>query len=178
MTLHVRAAGAPAALLETLAGVVREIDPNLVVADLRTMDDFVADALWLERTSTKLLGGFGLLALGLAVIGVYGLVAYSVSRRQRELGIQIALGARRGRLLAKVLLEALQVVTAGVVLGLATASIALEPIMASQLYGVDVIDAPTYLVGPLVLLVAAGLGSLLPAWRAARTDPIETLRTE
>lgn len=178
MTLHVRTAGEPAALLETLSRVVREIDPNLVLADLDTMDDFVSEALWLERTSTTLLGGFGLLALVLAVIGVYGLLAYSVSRRQRELGVRIALGARRGRVLSKVLLEALQVVTAGVVLGLVAASFVLEPILANQLYGVEVIDPQTYLIWPLLLLAVALLGSLLPAWRAARTDPIEALRAE
>lgn len=178
MTLHVRTPGDPAALLPTLSGVVREIDRNLVLADLGTMDDFVAEALWLERTSTKLLTGFGLLALVLAVIGVYGLLAYSVSRRQRELGIRIALGARRGRVLSRVLLEALQVVGAGLLLGLAAASFVLEPIMANQLYGVALIDLRTYLIWPLVLLAVALLGSLVPAWRASRTNPIETLRTE
>lgn len=178
MTLHVRTAGDPAALLPALRRAVRELDPNLVLADLGTMASFVDEALWLERTSTKLLSAFGLLALVLAALGVYGLLAYSVSRRRRELGILIALGARRGQVLRAVLLEACQVVGAGVVLGLASAALVLEPIMANQLYGVSLVDPRTYLIWSLVLLAVAVLGSFLPAWRAARTDPIATLRSE
>ena len=178
MTLHVRTAGDPAALLPTLRGAARELDRSLALADVATMDHFVREAQWPERTSAALLALFGALALSLALIGVYGLLAYSVSRRQRELGLRFALGAQRRDVVRAVVVEALQVVAAGIVLGLVVAFFLLEPLMASQLHGVPPADPRTYAVWSLVLLAAALAGSLIPAWRAARTNPIETLRNE
>ncbi len=169
MTLHVRSEGDPRALLPTLRGEARELDNALVLADVRTMRHFVDEALWLERATTSLGALFGLLALALAVVGVYGLLAYSVSRRQRELGILFALGAQRGDVVLRVLLEAGRVVFAGVVLGL---------VLAWQLLDISLLNPQTYLVWSLVLLAAALAGSFIPAWRAARINPIETLRTE
>lgn len=178
MTLHVRTVGDPQALLGTLRREVREIDPSLALADVYTMEHFVDEALWLERASASLLGLFGALALFLAVVGVYSLLSYSVSQRRRELAILMAIGARRGHVLLKIVFEAVVVVGLGAVVGLVLAFFGLEPLMGSQLYGVTVTDPVTYALLTLTLLAAALLGSLVPAWRAARTDPMRTLREE
>lgn len=178
VTLHVRTAGDPAALLEPLARAVRALDPSLVQVDVGTMRSFVEEAQWSERSSTSLLALFGALALALALLGIYGLLAYTVEQRQRELGILVALGARGGDVVKTVLGEALQVAAAGIVVGLASAYFLLEPLMANQLEGVSVLEPGICLLWSSVLLLAALAGSLLPAWRATRTNPIEALRAE
>lgn len=178
VTVHARTEGDPAAILPALRGVAREIDPNLVTADIATMKHFVDEALWMERASAWLLSLFGALALALALVGLYGLLSYSVSTRQRELGILIALGARRRHVLGKLLLESLQVALVGIGAGLLTAAIVLRPIMESRLYEVSALDPATYGTWTLVLLLAALAGSFIPAWRAARTNPNDTLRAD
>lgn len=178
MTIHARVEGDPATLLPLMRDVVREIDPNLVAADVFTMRHFVEEALWMERASAWLLSLFGALALALALVGVYGLLSYSVSRRQREIGIVIALGARRRHVLGRLLLEAFQVSLGGVVVGLVAAAVLLKPIMANRLYEVSTLDPATYAAGALVLLAAALVGSFIPARRAVRTNPSETLRAD
>lgn len=178
MTLHVRTSGDPASLLPTLVGEARQLDPALVVADVGAMRRFVDEALWLERATTSLAALFGALALILALVGLYGLLSYSVSRRRRELAIRVALGAQRGKLLRGVLLEALWIISVGVVAGAAIATFFLRPVLANQLYGVSVVHLPTYLQWATALLLAALLGSLIPALRAARTHPADALRSE
>ena len=178
MTLHARTQMEPASILPQLRALVRGLDAKLVVTDTYPMKHFVDEALWLERSSASLLTLFGLLALVLALVGVYGLISYSVNNRLREIGIRIALGAGRGRVLGNLLFESLQVVAVGVGAGLVIAALVLKPAMANQLYEVSVVDPPTYAALALVLVLAAMGGSLVPAWRAARTNPNDTLRAE
>lgn len=178
MALHVRSDGDPGSVLPALRKSAQELDPGLALTDVGTMKSFVQEALWLERASTSLLGLFGGLALLLALVGVYGLLAYTVRSRRREIGILIALGARRGHVLKTVLFEALQVVVFGIGIGWVIAFFFLGPVLENQLFQVSIRDLSIYMICPLALLLAAVLGSLLPAWRAARTNPNETLRAE
>ncbi len=178
MTLHVRTAGDPSTLLAAFRREVQAVDPTLPLSGVATLDEHVGEALWLERASAALLGAFGVLALTLAVVGLYGLLAYSVSRRSREMGIRAALGARRGDLARTVLGEAVRLVGTGLAVGLFLALFFLEDVLGSQLYGVSAVDLPTYVTFSLVLFAVALLGGLLPAWRAARTDPLVMLRAE
>jgi predicted permease len=177
MTLHARTAGDPAGLLGTVRDEVRRVDPALPLADAATMPAFVREALWMERTATTMVGLFGLTALILATVGVYGVMRYAVRRRQREFGIRIALGAGRRDLLRTLLGESALVAALGVVAGSALA-LALAPVLRGQLFGVAAVDPAVYLGQSAVLFVVAVLGGYLPARRAARTDPTTSLRGE
>jgi putative ABC transport system permease protein len=178
MTLHVRTEGNPAALIGTLRREVQSLDPNLPLADVDTMSAFVSRALWMERMSAYLLTAFGLLALTLAVVGVCGVVAYSVAQRQREIGIRMAVGARRRDIVRGVLGDAARVVAVGLVVGLVLAFFGLKPLLANQLYGVEATDPLTYAGQALLLGLAALLASLIPSLLSARVNPVETLRVE
>lgn len=180
MTLHVRTASEPASLLEAVREEVRGLAPELPLADVRTLREFVADDLWLERASATLLAGFGVLALALATLGVYGVMARTVSQRRREMGIRMAIGARRADVLRTVCTEGLTLVAAGLALGLAVAWAAMKLAtgLLSQLHGVSVTDPAVYAGAAAVLFAVALLGFLLPALRAARTDPARALHTE
>ncbi|MCP4658872.1 MAG: FtsX-like permease family protein, partial [bacterium] len=177
MTLHVRTEGDPAALLPTLRREVQDLDPNMPLADVETMSYFVDNALWLERASAALLSVFGVLAAVLAVVGVYGVLAYSVGQRQHEFGIRMAMGAQRADLYRKVLGEAAIVVLFGLAVGICLTFFGLEPLIASQLYGVGAAELLlAYIALTLLLAFAALLGCLAPARRAAHTDPMSILR--
>jgi macrolide transport system ATP-binding/permease protein len=176
MTLHVRTAGDPEEMIPVLRKEVQQLDPNLPLAELDSMDNFVAGALWMERMSASLLGMFGLLALLLAVVGVYGMMAYSVAQRRREIGLRLALGARRSQVLWGVLGEAAAVTAVGVLLGWGLTYFVLAPVVASQLHGVSPTDPLSYAVQTLLLAAAAILSSWVPARRAAATSPAVSLR--
>lgn len=176
MTLHVRTKGDPADMLSTVKNTLHSIDSNLVLSEAHTMSYYIEEALWLDRTATWLLSIFGALALGLATVGVYGVMVYAVTQRQRELSIRLALGARRSGLLNTVLKEAVLVIGSGVVVGLLVSFFVLKPIVGSLLFGVTATDPVTYAGQSVLLVGVALLGSLLPARRAARTDPILLLR--
>jgi len=166
------------ALLPALRREVRELDPALPLDELSTMGAYVDGELWLERAVTSLLAVFGGLALILASVGVYGVLAFSVSRRRKEFGVRLALGARRSDVLREVLLEAAMLVGGGLVIGLGAAFFVLRPWLASRLYGVAGTDPLIYLGFSGVLLAVALAGCLVPAWRASRTEPVKTLRAE
>ena len=180
MTLHVNAAGDPAELLGAVRREVRALAPELPLADVRTLREFVAEDLWLERASATLLSVFGVLALALATLGVYGVLARTVSQRRRELGIRIAIGARRSDVLRAVLAEGLTLVGLGIALGLAAALalMRLSASVSSQLHDVSATDPGIYVAAAAVLFVVALLGFLLPARRAVHTDPVKVLHTE
>ena len=179
-TLHVRAAGDPAELLEVVRREVRALDPDLPLADVQTLARFVDQDLWKERASAALLAVFGALALALATLGVYGVLAQSVEQRRREIGIRLAIGAGRGELLRRVLGEGAAMIAAGVAAGLVLAYLGLRLTAAvdRQLIDVNAGDPLTYGLAALVLFGAALLGCLLPARRAVATDPVATLREE
>ena len=180
MTLHVRAEGDPRLLLEPLREQVHALAPELPLVDVRTMSDFIEEALWIERVSAILLSIFGALALALATLGVYSVLAESVGQRRREMGVRMAVGAGRKELLRVVVADGLKVVAVGLGVGLvaALAIMRLESSVGSQLHDVDIADPGIYAVAAVTLLVAALVGFLVPAIRAMRTDPVRALRAE
>ncbi|HYY97780.1 MAG TPA: ABC transporter permease [Pyrinomonadaceae bacterium] len=177
MVLLVRAGGDPAQLVAAVRGEVRAIEPNVPLTNSRTMEDLLSTSLYPARMGATLLGAFGLLALLLASVGLYGVVSYSVSRRTREIGIRMALGARGGDVLRLVLRQSMTLVAFGVLLGLA-AAFAATRMLVGFLYGVSPTD-PSAFVGIAVLLTLVSLAaSLVPARRAARIDPLVAFKHE
>jgi putative ABC transport system permease protein len=156
---------------------IRALYPTLPVSEIRTMDEIAASAVAQPRFTSMLFAVFGVLSLGLAAIGLYGVIAYMAARRTREMGIRIALGARGRSVEGMVVREGVVLALAGAGLGIVGALWATR-FLAGQLYGVDPLDPATFVAVPLVLLVVAATASYLPARRAARISPIVALRTE
>ncbi len=172
-----RTAGDPAALTASLRAVMREIDPALPLFNFRTQEEQIGRMLAPERLFARLSAFFGLLALLLASIGLYGLLSYNVLRRTGEIGLRMALGAVPGHVLWMILRESLLLVSLGAALGLVSAW-GLSRFVASRLHGLSATDPATYAGVALLLLVVAVTASLLPAKRAAKVDPMVALRTE
>jgi putative ABC transport system permease protein len=165
----------------SLAGSVRNtiwsVDKDQTVADIETMDHIVAEAVARQRFSMFLLGFFAIVALLLASVGIYGVMSYSVAQRTREIGIRMALGARRADVLQMTVREGLNLVGAGMLLGVAAAFI-LTRVMATLLYGISATDPVTFVGISVVLLVVAILASYVPALRATKVDPMIALRAQ
>jgi predicted permease len=177
ISVEVRAAAAPEAIIPTLRREVAKIDPNLAIFDLKTMEERVDESLFADRLIAILCVCFGALATLLASIGLYGVMAFSVARRTREIGIRIALGAGRRRVLSMVLTEVAWMCLIGVGVGIPLA-VALSRYLVSQLYGVAPTDAPTLVFAALTMMFVALAAGSLPARRAATVDPIIALRYE
>ncbi|HEY9283912.1 MAG TPA: ABC transporter permease [Pyrinomonadaceae bacterium] len=176
-TLVLRTSAEPAGVVSAVRREVRALDRNVPVASVRTMDARVAEVTSRARFITFLLGIFAGLALLLAAVGIYGVVAYSVSARAREVGIRIALGAQRADVLRLVLLDGLPLVAAGLALGLLAAWAAAR-VLRSQLYEVSASD-PLIFAGVTALLAGVALlASLVPARKATKVDPANVLRAE
>jgi predicted permease len=176
-TLIVRTEGDPSPMIAAVRNEVRNLDPNLPIFDVKSIDEHMSLSLFPPRIAAGILGGFGALALILAGIGVYGVTAYSVAQRTRDIGIRMALGARSGQVLRLVLSEGFRLAGVGVLIGLGVA-FALTGFAQSVLYGVSATDPATFL-GISLLLAAVSLAAcLVPARRASRVDPIRALRTE
>jgi predicted permease len=156
---------------------VSGLDPQLAVYNVRTMESLLENASAQPRVTAWLVGMFAGLALVLAAIGVYGVLAYLVTQRTREIGLRIALGARPGSVLQLVVGHSLRLSIIGIVIGVAGA-LALGPTIESQLFGVQPRDAATLVAVALSLLAIAVLASYIPARRATRVDPLTALRTE
>jgi putative ABC transport system permease protein len=166
----------PATLLEPqIRHVIQGIDPGLPVFNVVSMDDILDRSLASRRFSAELVGGFAGLALLLASIGIYGLLAYMVGQRSREIGIRMALGARRGDILRMFLRKGLALAGVGIVAGVVV-SASTASLMASLLYGVRPHDPAVFLIVPLLLFAVAVLASYRPAWRATKVDPMIALR--
>jgi len=177
VTYIVKSTLSPALLVPTLRAAAKRIDPDLPLNQIRTQQQQIDSMLQEERMFASLTAGFGILALALACVGVYGIMAYTVSQRTNEIGIRLALGAAREQVRAMVLRETVWLAAAGVLIGLG-ATLALTHVIASMLYGLKPYD-PTTLAGTmLVLLLVALLAGFIPAHRASQVDPIEALRTE
>jgi len=176
LSLFVKAAQ-PSAVLGTVRGEVQQLDRNLPLTGVFTLSEIFDQALWAPRMAAWLLAVFAGLSLVLSVIGIYGVMAYAVSQRTRELGIRMALGASRGVVLRLVVMQGLRLTLMGVAFGLA-ASLAATRLVASLLYSVSPTDVVTFTVVPLLLAAAALLASYLPALRATRIDPMVALRYE
>jgi putative ABC transport system permease protein len=177
MSLVVKASGDPLSLAVPLRQTIRTLDPALPVADVRTMDDVVAATLSTPRFTGVLLGVFAALALALSAIGIYGVLSYVVSRRTREIGIRLAIGAGRAQVLRMVLRSGLMLSLCGIAVGLVAAAAATRP-MTSLLHGVTPGDPATFAAVAIGLALVALVASLIPAWRATRVDPVVALKTE
>jgi len=177
MRAVVRTTGDPEALEAAFTKAVHASDPLLAVTQVHTMDEVVASTEASRRFNTAVLSAFAGVALALALLGIYGVLAYSVTERTREIAIRMALGATRGDVQARTLRQALVLAAVGVVAGLGAAAV-LTRYLASLLYGVEPLDGATIGGAVVVLLVCAGLAGWIPARKAASVEPMEALRSE
>jgi macrolide transport system ATP-binding/permease protein len=175
MVLHARTEGNPAPVLEEVRRQVQALDGSLPLLEVATVADLMDRSLWVPRMGAALVGGFGLLALLLAAVGIYGLMAYTVSQRTSEIGIQMALGARPLDVLGLVLRQGMTLVAIGIAGGLA-AGVAISKLLGSLLFDVSTSDPAVLATSVVVLAATALLAIYLPAHRAARIDPAEALR--
>jgi putative ABC transport system permease protein len=177
MEVVIRTADDPTPLLPSLEKIVHQLDPLLAVSDGHTMDEIVAATESSRRFNTAILTAFAAIALGLSLLGIYGVLAYAVTQRTREIAIRMALGATRSVVLLRTMRYALALAATGVIGGL-VASVALTRFLKSLLYGVHPLDSTTIAAAVLVLLGCSALAAWWPARRAASVDPMQTLRTE
>jgi len=160
-----------------LRAIVRRIDPNLPLFDVATMTSQLDRSLSRPRLMSVFSGFFGLLALTLSAIGLYGVLAYSVTKRTGEIGIRMALGADRGSILSLILGETMRLVSSSIAVGIAVAWGATR-LIKSMVYGVTTHDARVFVLSASLLLAVALLAALLPARRAVQVDPMVALRCE
>jgi putative ABC transport system permease protein len=166
-----------ATVAPTIRQTVQGLDPTVPVSGLGTLDQAIANNVATERFVTMLLTLFAVVALVISAVGVYGVMAFSVARRTREIGIRLALGAEPGQVVGSILKSALTIALIGGGIGLVTAFLATS-VLESLVYQVSVRDAVVFIVSPIVLVLVALVASLVPAWRAAAVHPMETLRAE
>jgi predicted permease len=177
VTLVVRTAGDPSASIPEFARQIHELDENLPVFAIETMQGHIADSLWQQRVASSLIGLFGVFAALLASVGLYGIVAHGVAERVREIGIRVALGGRASNIRGMVLRQGLSLVAIGITLGLCLAY-GLTRFLAGLLYEISPHDIPTYLTVCVLLAAVAFLASEIPARRAIDIDPVVALRIE
>jgi putative ABC transport system permease protein len=176
MTLYVRAAN-PSGIAPAVRARIRELEPNLPLPNTRPVVDMIGATLYATRTGATLISVFGGLALLLAAVGVYGVMAFSISRRTREIGVRLALGAKTSDVFRLVLSEGFVLVVLGVAVGLAGAW-AGASWLSRFLYGIGARDAATYAVVAGILAAVALVACLVPARRAMHVDPLIALKTE
>jgi len=177
MSVMVRASSNPVSLLGAIQNEVWAIDENVPVSNVKTADQILANSIAQPRFSLLLLAVFAALALILAAVGIYGVMAYSITQRTREIGIRMALGAKQRDVLAMVLSEGFKFALIGIGIGLAGA-FAITRVMTSLLYGVSTTDPIIYAVVPVILAVVALVACFIPARRATKVDPMVALRYE
>jgi macrolide transport system ATP-binding/permease protein len=173
----VRTLGDPAAFAPTLRAEVAALDPAMPLSDVRTMEAHLGIALLPARLTGVVLGIFGLLGLGLAAIGIYGVMSYAVSQRTREIGIRMAIGAARGDVVRLLMQQGLGLVASGLAIGLVLA-LGAAKLASSQLYGSGGFDVLTFAVVPVVLIGVAALAIWIPSRKASGLDPVDALRME
>jgi len=173
----VRTSSRPEAMISSVRSQVQQLDSNLALTNVQTIGELLSQGLWAPRMGAALLAVFGGLALILAVIGVYGVLSYSVNQQTREIGIRMAMGAQPGRVLQLVVGQGMRLAGAGLILGLIVAFAAMR-VLGSLLFGVSSHDPLTFGAVSLVLALAAALACYIPARRATKVDPIIALRYE
>src|SRR5262249_45310967 len=149
-------------------------DPNLPASEFTALESVVDHAVAPRRLITRLLGAFSVLAIGLAAIGLYGVIAYSVTQRTREIGVRMAIGAQRSNVIRLIVGEGMRMAVAGIGLGVVAALLATR-VLNSLLFGVTARDPATFLVNAAILTIITVLACAIPAWKAARVDPMEAL---
>jgi predicted permease len=177
VSLMAHTEGDPARLIGAIRGEIKKMDANLPVTDARTMTEHLGASLTPARGAAAVLGSFGLLGLVIAAIGIYGVTAYSVAQRTREIGVRMALGAEAIDIVKLIVRQGMALTLAGVAIGL-TGALAVTRLMASVLYGVSATDAATFAVVPALLAAVAFIACYLPARRATKVDPMIALRCE
>ena len=177
MYFAVRTPGSPESLIAGLRTAIRQLDPELPLDAVGTVEDLVSSSLSQRRLSMVLMAVFAGLALVLAMVGIYGVISYSVTQATQEIGIRLALGAQPGDVLRLILRYGLVLMSAGLVIGIG-AALAAGRLIASQLFEVRPTDPLTYVAVSAVLLVTGVVGCLVPAVRAMRVDPLIALRYE
>ena len=175
--LLIRTTGDPAALVPTVRSIMRQVDPEQALVRIQTLEDTLRRATAPRRFTLQLVGAFSLIALVLAMVGIYGVVAESVGRRVPEIGIRMALGATARDVMTLILRQGAWMLAIAVPLGLAGA-VAMRGVLASFLFGVQPGDPPSYALAVIALVVTTLAACALPAWRAATIDPVLALRQE
>lgn len=176
-SLVVRTSGPIESTNEEITHAIHKVDPTAPVLDIKTMDDLMSNSLSQRRLNMELLASFAGLALVLAATGIYGVLSYSVRRRVKEIGVRMALGARLNQVLGMVILEGMKMTVFGLVIGV-VAALMFGRVLSGLVFGVSTTDALTYVTVSALLVFIALLASIVPAYRAARLDPIRTLRDE
>jgi predicted permease len=177
MVIYVRTVADPTLLMSSIRTKVRDLDANIPISSMHTTEVQINNSLSSERMIASLSAVFGFLATLLAVIGLYGVMAYTVAQRTREVGIRMALGAAQGNVIWMVMREVLVLVAIGVVAGV-PASLALTKLVQSQLFGLSPHDPATLILATIALAFVACAAGYIPAWRASRLDPMKALRYE
>jgi predicted permease len=177
MQFALRTSGDPTSLVNAARQAVREVDGNLPLVGIKTMESHANEMLMQERVYADLLSFFAALALLLAAVGLYGVMAYSVAQRTREIGIRMALGAQKGEVLRLLTGEGMKLVLIGSAIGM-LASFWVTRFIESRLYGITATDPPTFAASFAVLLLIALIACRVPARRAAKVDPMKALHHE
>jgi putative ABC transport system permease protein len=177
MSLVVRARGNAAALAPDVRNAIWSVDKDLPIDRVDTMDDLIAASAAERQFTLILFEAFGIVALALAAVGIYGVLSGSVTERTREIGIRLALGAPPHNILSLIILRGMKLTVIGVVIGLGGALLASQAI-SSQLFGVSPLDVITYVAVTVILAAIAAIACWIPARRAARVDPMVALRYE
>jgi putative ABC transport system permease protein len=176
-SLQVRTTSRPQAVIGNVRKQIQSLDTNLALTNVQTIEEVIGQALWAPRLGAGLLTLFGSVALILAVVGVYGVLSYSVSQQTREIGIRVALGSKSSEVLGLIVGQGLRLAAIGLGLGFA-AALALTRTISSLLFGINAHDPLTFGVVSLVLAAAAALACYIPARRATKVDPIVALHYE
>jgi ABC-type antimicrobial peptide transport system permease subunit len=177
MTLTVRTNSDPHNSISAITGAIHQVGPELPVVDVLTMNDVIAQSVSPQRFNMLLLAAFAMLALVLAAVGIYSVLAYTVRRRVLEIGIRMALGASRSDVLNMVVRDGMKPILLGVGIGLA-AAFALSRVVASLIFGIRATDPLTFSAVALLLVAVGLLATILPAYRATRVEPVRILREE
>lgn len=176
-SFEVRTAGRPAGLTGPIRRVVRQLDAELPITNIRTQEEQISETLRDQRLFAMLASGFGMLAALMAGVGVCGIISYMVSERTNEIGIRMALGAQRAQILRMILFQAWSLAIVGTVIGLMIALMTTR-LISGLLYGLRPNDPLTFVVGVVLLMVIASAASWMPARKATRVDPMQALRNE
>ena len=177
LSLAVRTTGDPDALIGLLRTTLRSLDPDVPLSSITTMEQMADRSVATRRFNTLLLAIFSALALVLAIVGIYGVMSYSVTQRRQEVGIRMALGARAGQVIHLVLREAMALAAIGIAIGVLL-SLGVTRLLGSLLFEVSATDVTTFIVTALILAAVAAIASYIPARRAAGVDPLVALRSE